>query len=96
MYIYICLYIHIHLYIYIYTYIIDKGLRANLKRTYEDLTEAEIHYFDAVEQGGAGIGDGGGGDAAKSRAWKKLLFGLTFFHACIQVYHVHLCVCMCF
>ena len=63
-----------------------KGLRANLKRTYEDLTEEEIMYFDAG--GGCGGGAAGGepypGDAAKARAWKKLLFGLTFFHACIQ------------
>ena len=93
----ISIYLSIYLSIYIYVCVcVEKGLRANLKRTYEDLTEAEIHYFDAVEQGGAGIGDGGGGDAAKSRAWKKLLFGLTFFHACIQVFLVHLCVCMCF
>jgi len=57
-----------------------KGLRANLKRTYEDLTEDEIMYFDA----GAGGSREGRGDVKKARAWKKLLFGLTFFHACIQ------------
>jgi dynein heavy chain len=58
-----------------------KGLRANLKRTYEDLSEAEIMHFD---QGGAGGNDDGSGNEDKARAWKKLLFGLTFFHACIQ------------
>jgi dynein heavy chain len=64
-----------------------KGLRANLKRTYEDLTEEEIMYFDAgggCGGGGAGGGEPFRGDAHKARAWKKLLFGLTFFHACIQ------------
>lgn len=63
-----------------------KGLRANLKRTYEDLTEEEIMYFD--DGGGFTASEPGGetkpGDKAKARAWKKLLFGLTFFHACIQ------------
>jgi len=58
-----------------------KGLRANLKRTYEDLTEEEIMYFD---EGGASGGADGAGNKVKARAWKKLLFGLTFFHAVIQ------------
>jgi len=58
-----------------------KGLRANLKRTYEDLTEEDIMYFD---EGGAGGGADGAGNKVKARAWKKLLFGLTFFHAVIQ------------
>ena len=64
-----------------------KGLRANLKRTYEDLSEEEIMYFD--DGGGFTASEPGAeakaGDLVKARAWKKLLFGLTFFHACIQV-----------
>ena len=54
-----------------------KGLRANLKRTYEDMTEAEFEYFNekAAEQPDM---------SSKVRPWKKMLFGLCFFHAAIQ------------
>jgi dynein heavy chain len=56
-----------------------KGLRANIKRTYEDMTDAEFNYFDALVEKGDD-------ESAhkKVRPWKKLLFGLCFFHACIQ------------
>ena len=43
-----------------------RGLKANLKRTYQEFSE---QYFN---------------DCKKPEAWKKLLFGLSFFHAVIQ------------
>jgi len=54
-----------------------KGLRANLKRTYEDMTEAEFEYFTTKSTENPDL-------ASKIRPWKKLLFGLCFFHAAIQ------------
>ena len=101
-----------------------KGLRANLKRTYDDLTDAEFTHFDwreapaeegvgRAESGGTegegadGEANGEGGESEegegrgrkrqeragwtkeesekKGRGWRKLLFGLCFFHASIQV-----------
>lgn len=43
-----------------------RGLRANLKRTYQNLTDHQLN------------------DCKKAEAWKKLIFGLSFFHAIIQ------------
>lgn len=43
-----------------------RGLKANLKRTYQELTESYIT------------------DCKKPEYWRKLLFGLSFFHATIQ------------
>ena len=40
-----------------------RGLRANLKRTYQGLTDTFLN------------------DCKKPEAWKKLVFGLSFFHA---------------
>jgi dynein heavy chain len=54
-----------------------KGLRANLKRTYEDMTESEYDYFDEKVAEFPEMG-------SKVRPWKKMLFGLCFFHAAIQ------------
>ena len=56
-----------------------KGLRANMKRTYEDLTEAEFSHFEQVA-----INSDEQVMEKKVKAWKKLLFGLCFFHAGIQ------------
>ena len=42
-----------------------RGLRANLKRSYLDISENQLN------------------DCRKVEIWKKLLFGLTFFHAII-------------
>jgi dynein heavy chain len=54
-----------------------KGLRANLKRTYEDMSEPEFNYFDDKTAEEPAMNE-------KIRPWKKLLFGLCFFHAAIQ------------
>jgi len=43
-----------------------RGLRANLKRSYQEMSD---HYIN---------------DCKKPDIWKKLLFGLVFFHAIIQ------------
>ena len=43
-----------------------RGLRANLKRTYQGFTDAYLN------------------DCKKPEAWKKLVFGLSFFHAILQ------------
>lgn len=43
-----------------------RGLRANLKRTYQGFTDNVLN------------------DCKKSDAWKKLVFGLSFFHAILQ------------
>jgi dynein heavy chain len=43
-----------------------RGIRANLKRTYQSFTEQFLS------------------DCKKVDAWKKLVFGLSFFHAIIQ------------
>jgi dynein heavy chain len=56
-----------------------KGLRANLKRTYEDMPDTDFYYFDSKVDSGE-VADA----AAKLQPWKKLLFGLCFFHAVIQ------------
>jgi len=56
-----------------------KGLRANIKRTYEDMAEADYLYFDAAVEKGEDMNA-----HKKLRPWKKLLFGLCFFHAVIQ------------
>jgi len=71
----------------------------NPQRTYEDLTEAEFCYFDPP-QAVTIEGDASAATSVpppptedssavelrekKVKAWKKLLFGLAFFHACIQ------------
>eukprot|EP00960_Hanusia_phi_P050219 760078-Hanusia_phi.AAC.2 len=54
-----------------------KGLRANMKRTYEDMSESEFLYFDEKASEDEKF-------EPKVRAWKKLLFALCFFHACVQ------------
>ena len=54
-----------------------KGLRANLKRTYDDMTEAEFDYFSEKAAEAPEMQE-------KIRPWKKLLFGLCYFHAAIQ------------
>ena len=43
-----------------------RGLKANLKRTYQDINEHSLN------------------DCKKPEIWKKLLFGLSFFHAIVQ------------
>ena len=43
-----------------------RGLRANLKRTYQSFTDTFLN------------------DCKKAEAWKKLVFGLSFFHAILQ------------
>lgn len=43
-----------------------RGLRANLKRTYQGFTDTFLN------------------DCKKVDAWKKLVFGLSFFHAILQ------------
>lgn len=43
-----------------------RGLRANLKRTYQGFTDSFLT------------------ECKKSEAWKKLVFGLSFFHAILQ------------
>ena len=45
-----------------------RGLRANLKRTYQNFTNPDQFL----------------GDCKKPDAWKKLVFGLSFFHAILQ------------
>jgi dynein heavy chain len=40
-----------------------RGLRANLKRTYQGMTDTFLT------------------ECKKAEAWKKLVFGLSFFHA---------------
>lgn len=42
-----------------------RGLKANLKRTYQEFSESAFE------------------DCKKPETWKKLLFGLSFFHAII-------------
>lgn len=88
-----------------------KGLKANLKRTYNTLITEEtyealhrkpdnaLQNSDIGDDAGEGAGevlDGGANGRAQSEAgesedgfdntaaWKKLLFGLSFFHAVIQ------------
>lgn len=56
-----------------------KGLRANLKRTYEDMPENEFLYFDSKAESSDDLDS-----ENKIVPWKKLLFGLCFFHAVIQ------------
>ena len=56
-----------------------KGLRANLKRIYEDLPESDYLYFDTKADSGGNFNL-----ELKIGPWKKLLFGLCFFHAVIQ------------
>ena len=46
-----------------------KGVKANVTRTYTDMTEGLIQSSCP----------------SKPVAWKKLLFSLTFFHAVVQV-----------
>ena len=46
-----------------------KGVKANVTRTYADMTEGPFESSCP----------------SKPVAWKKLLFSLTFFHAVIQV-----------
>lgn len=43
-----------------------RGMRANLKRTYQNLSDTFLT------------------DCKKAEAWKKLVFGLSFFHAILQ------------
>ena len=43
-----------------------RGLRANLKRSYNEMSENFLN------------------DCRKPEIWKKMLFGLSFFHAIIQ------------
>jgi dynein heavy chain len=43
-----------------------RGLRANLKRTYQGMTDTFLN------------------ECKKPEAWKKLVFGLAFFHAILQ------------
>jgi len=43
-----------------------RGMRANLKRTYQNMTD---HFLN---------------DCKKADAWKKLVYGLSFFHAILQ------------
>ena len=43
-----------------------RGLKANLKRTYQEFSDNSLN------------------DCKKPEIWKKLLFGLSFFHAIIQ------------
>jgi dynein heavy chain len=45
-----------------------RGLRANLKRTYQNFTNPDVFL----------------NDSKKPEAWKKLIFGLSFFHAILQ------------
>ncbi len=42
-----------------------RGLKANLKRTYQELSENQLN------------------ECKKPETWRKLLFGLSFFHAVI-------------
>ena len=42
-----------------------RGLKANLKRTYQEFSETAFN------------------DSKKPETWRKLLFGLSFFHAII-------------
>ena len=56
-----------------------KGLRANLKRTYEDMPENDFQYFDTKADSLEDFNS-----EHKIGPWKKLLFGLCFFHAVIQ------------
>lgn len=46
-----------------------KGVKANVARTYADITEGPFESSCP----------------SKPVAWKKLLFSLTFFHAVVQV-----------
>jgi dynein heavy chain len=43
-----------------------RGIRANLKRTYQNMTDQFLN------------------DCKKVESWKKLVFGLSFFHAILQ------------
>ena len=43
-----------------------RGMRANLKRTYQNFSDTFLT------------------DCKKAEAWKKLVFGLSFFHAILQ------------
>jgi dynein heavy chain, axonemal len=45
-----------------------RGLKANLKRTYQNFTNPDVFL----------------NDSKKPDAWKKLVFGLSFFHAILQ------------
>jgi dynein heavy chain len=55
-----------------------KGLKSNLKRSYLGIDDA---YFDGMA-------------APKTRAVKRLLWGLCFFHAVIQVRCSHFSCCL--
>eukprot|EP00947_MAST-08B_sp_MAST-8B-sp1_P005754 g5754.t1 len=49
-----------------------KGIRANIKRSFQDMTQDDWDGMGAFEAG-----------SAKQRTWQKLLFGLCFYNALI-------------
>jgi dynein heavy chain len=56
-----------------------KGLSSNLRRTYMDMTEEEYEACSVKDKSTGTYSSGG-----KGAIYKKLLFGLAFFHAVVQ------------
>eukprot|EP00762_Andalucia_godoyi_P000666 ANDGO_05308.mRNA.1 Dynein-1-beta heavy chain len=54
-----------------------KGLKANIRRSFADLQESDYDLHHTIGLADEQI-------SSKRRVWRKLLFGLAFFHAVIQ------------
>ena len=59
-----------------------RGIRANLMRSFAQLESWTP--FEQCDVGGATMDDGTGAIVPKLSAWKKLCFGMVFFHSIVQ------------
>jgi dynein heavy chain len=59
-----------------------RGLRANLMRSFAQIESWTP--FESCDAPGATMDDGSGATVPKLSAWKKLCFGMCFFHSIVQ------------